>query len=684
MRLPRTLLFLLLGVGSLRAQVGPFDPTTWPTTIDKTKTVHFKVVDDTIEAPADAPNWSNTMRVLAGGDQDTATVSLAGLNGLRATQGHLNFADSDWSVWADEPVIDVLLQVYGDAAILSAAGQPRNFEFLTGVLPSYVGRVGGQAPVDAKNFQWNWFLLRINNDDRGDGTRYVGTLPENPQGDFSSGGINGGTIRLQAANGITVRAVAMGQEGAFGTLDAVNVFAPPVACEAEPETNRVFLDVNHDTALSDHLIPLDGGDQPVDLEDNIGPANDKRRALRPAGEGVYMNFGITDNYLGLACNDPHAIKVCVEYYDDPEKAGAIFGPEAYATDAISGVAFVDGAKRQTLEGTGTWKRRSWIVNGVNLRGINAGAYTAGPRLHFTRPVHISRIDMALLRTGAHPLAGQDPLANCLSDPDVCTGKYGNYVEMDLANGILNGLTPGTSGGDQEMLQALAGPEGGDQRNAIRPAGNDGNPGFAHMYMNLSIKDPLDPSILPLGPTSQPGARLAIAVTYFDDPALVGKSFRPEVWFTEDTFGTETLAFSPGSLSTVLQGSNKWVESYVELDGVKFKGVNEGPQAAARFHFTDKIFVSRVRYAVIPSCGAKAGLNLLADVKPPITVTRTGDMLRFEWKADVNWKLQYLDPKAENTWLPVTDAAPVLDENFINVLEMAAPESTSRFYRLVKQ
>ena len=48
-------------------------------------------------------------------------------------------------------------------------------------------------------------------------------------------------------------------------------------------------------------------------------AGDKRRAVRP--NGVFLNFGITDNYLGQPCNDPRAVKVCLDFYDDPAFAG---------------------------------------------------------------------------------------------------------------------------------------------------------------------------------------------------------------------------------------------------------------------------------------------------------------------------------------------------------------------------
>ena len=71
---------------------------------------------------------------------------------------------------------------------------------------------------------------------------------------------------------------------------------------------------------------------PFDFLSRVG---DKRTALRPGGN--LMNFGIMDNYPGLKCNEPHPVKICVEYYDAPALAGVVFGPEAYASDATNGI-----------------------------------------------------------------------------------------------------------------------------------------------------------------------------------------------------------------------------------------------------------------------------------------------------------------------------------------------------------
>jgi hypothetical protein len=374
------------------------------------------------------------------------------------------------------------------------------------------------------------------------------------------------------------------------------------------------------------------------------------------------------------------MKICVEYFDDPASAGASFGPEAYATDAQGTPAIAPASQYQTLAGTGRWVRRSWTVGGVNLHGINTGTNTGGVRLNFTdtqvpsRPVYLSRIDMAVLRESG-PLAGQDPLANCFRDLAICDGVYGDYAEMDLASGLLDGLAPGGSGGDQEMLQAEAGPPN-DRRLAVRPAREDGTPGFQHEYLNFAITDEK------LGPTSQPNAQLAVVVTYYDDPALAGQSFRPEVYITEKADGQTTFAFLPAaSNSTVLQGSDRWLDSYVEIPNVKFNGVNQGPQAAARFAVSGKIFFSRVRYAVIRPCGANAGVNLLERAKPQLKVSLAGDMVHFEWVAGQNWDLEFTEPLQAGSWQPVTEVPGVVD--FQNVLDLPVSTAATRFFRLVK-
>jgi hypothetical protein len=661
---------------SLAVPAGPFSPENWPETKDPKKKVHYISTDAAFTPVSDT--WlADELRILSGGDQVTQPITIGGHQGVKVAGNYLNIADTSFQEWADDDTIDILMQVYGDGALLSATGTPRNFTFLTGTLPELNVPVGGSIAVEAKNQKWNWVLFRIVNGTRpSDGSHFVGSVPANAQGAVAAGGVNGGTIRVQGVPGLIVRLVAFGERGAFGEPEQVNIFTAGETCEPEPATNLVFADFSKN--MTNRLVVLNSGDQTVAFQDSVGPVGDKRRAVQATG--TYMNFGITDNYLGKPCNDPRAMKICVQFYDDPALAGAIFGPEAYATDNTTGVGQYPADRRHTLEGSGKWVRRSFTVGAVNLRGVNTAPLTGGPRFVFEGgKVFISSVDIAVMRAGNHPLAGQDPLADCVEDVKICTDAYGSFAELDLAKGIKSGLDVGNSGGDQEMIQEEAGPAN-DRRQAIRPAMDDGTPGHPHVYMNFAITDGA------LGPSSQPNARLAICVSYYDDPDLTGRTFRPEV-YQSDRAGLVTLAFTAGSVAVPLEGTGKWRDAYFEIPDMKFNGVNQGPQAAARFVFSGKIFFSRVRYAVIRPCGPKAGLNLLADCNPSaapaLGVRRNANgTLRFAWPSTASgFVLQESASISPSQWTAVS-TAPVTEGNE-SVVTITAAATSTRFYRLTK-
>lgn len=672
-----------LGLATIAlAQTGPFDPEQWPTTINPDLPVHYVVTEGTLD-PA-GPMWDNTaISILTGGDQVTEDFTIGGHTGKKVTGNFLNVADTLYSEWADDDFIDILVQAYGDASLFNAAGNPRDFNFLTGTLPEISAPAGGQVPVEAKNKRWNWILFRIPNGIRAsDGSHLVGSIPANAQGDTRAGGVNGGTIRFESVPSLIVRVVAFGAQGAFGEPEDINKFLPAETCDPEPDTNLVGIDLAAGT--TNHLIVLNGHDHTVTFADNVGPAGDKRHAVIP--DGSYLNFGITDNYLGKPCNDPRAVKVCVDFYDDPAFAGldVHFGPEAYATDDKGGIGFYPADKRQLLEGTGQWIRRSWTVPAVNLKGVNADEYTAGPRFYSQNgQVAVSRIELAVLRTGDHPLAGQDPLADCYEDPNICTDKYGNTAELDLAQDIRDGLDVGSSGGDQEMIVEEAGPAN-DRRTAVRPAQDDGTAGSAHQYLNFAITGEK------LGPSSQPPAHLAICITYYDDPALAGTRIKPEVYKTEVN-GVETFGFVPDSYFVTLEGSDEWKQAYWEIDAVKFTGVNQGPQAAARFTTSDagdvqaKIAVTRVRYGVIRPCGPLAGVNPLAECKPvtdvTLTIERSGNNVLVSWPAEAtDFVVQGTPSLTDPQWGVVNATVEVVNNR--NVVTLPIGTGT-QFFRLMK-
>lgn len=666
----------LMLVITASAQTGPFPPDAWPASAQADKAVHFVTVP-TDGVPSLAPlsdTWvEGGMRILAGGDQDLVDISISGFAGKKASSTYFNVADRDYAFWNDYDTIDILMQVYGDGAVLSNDGKPRDFNFLIGTLPGPNLRApsGGRLPVEAKNQRWNWVLFRIGNDffDAANGFRRVGTKhPEAPGGsDF--GGVNGGTIRLELVPNLIVRAVAWGEQGAFGEPSDVNQFLPPEGCDPEPETNLASIDLT--SGVADHIRILNSGDQTSKVVEGVGPDTDKRKAA--VALGSYLNFAVTDNYLGTSCNEPRTMKVCIDYFDDPALTGVDFGPEAYATDNKGAIGFVPASKREVLKGTGTWIRRSWVIPSVSLFGVNVAPLTAGPRFSFGGPVAISRFALGIFRVGNHPLAGQDPLADCFSDPLICTDTYGSFIEMDLASGNLNGLAPGDSGGDQVYVLEDAGPAD-DIRASIRPAFDSVQNGFQNNYLNFKITGQA------LGPNSQPNARLAICVTYYDDPGLIGKGFRPEVYKSERN-GTVGFAFTSGSIARRLEGTGRWRHAYFELPDVNFEGVNQGPQAAARFVLDDKIHFSRVQYAVIRPCGPNAGVNLLDSCKGvtlSIAKSATGKF-RFTWPvSEAGYTLETSSSVgADANWAPVGVDPTADGDNF--VIELS-PTATS-YYRL---
>jgi hypothetical protein len=224
--------FLSLGGGiAWGAQTGPFHPEAWPPTVNAAKKVHFVGTDDGLKPVS--TNWVASMKILTGGDHATEPITIGGHTGVKVTGIKFNTADELFPTWANEHVIDILMQVYGDGAFLDAKGNPRYFNFLTGTLPEPIAVDGGSIPPAAKNQKWNWVLFRIPNGLRHmDNGRLVGTIHPKARGDSPISAVsrlsgqNGGTIRLDGLHNLIVRVVAFGEQGAFGEPEQINRFAP--------------------------------------------------------------------------------------------------------------------------------------------------------------------------------------------------------------------------------------------------------------------------------------------------------------------------------------------------------------------------------------------------------------------------------------------------------------------------
>ena len=212
-----------------RGKRGPFNPEKLPPTLDLTRKVHFVSVDSAFTAPADT--WAPCLHVLNGADHITEPIIAGGHTGVQVMGIKFNNADDQFTFWANEHTVDILMQVYGDDALVGKDGKPQYFNFLTGTLPDPIAVDGGELPAEANNHKWNWVLFRIPNGLRHmDGGRLIGTI--NPHArereDILSvsklSGQNGGTIRMDGLHLLKVRFVAFGQKGAFGEPDQINRF----------------------------------------------------------------------------------------------------------------------------------------------------------------------------------------------------------------------------------------------------------------------------------------------------------------------------------------------------------------------------------------------------------------------------------------------------------------------------
>ena len=184
--------------------------------------------------------------------------------------------------------------------------------------------------------------------------------------------------------------------------------------------------------------------------------------------------------------------------------------------------------------------------------------------------------------------------------------------------------------------------------------------------------------------------MAVCVTYYDDPTLVGATFRPEV-YQSDRGGLVTFAFTPANVVARVTGSDRWLDAYFEIPDMNFSGVNQGPQAAARFVINKPVgsqslpgvYFTRVRYAVIRPCGPMAGVNLLEDCKPPTLSggLRLGNSLTLSWTTNVSgYAVQMKTDLAQPQWTDVVVTPSTQGDQYVVTLPLT---NTQAFFRLAR-
>ena len=602
-----------LAATSTQAQTGPFSPSNWPPTINASATVDYVIIDPNAAFDNTPAGWSSVLSLAAGGDQAYSGITLDGLYGDQATSSFINIVDPNYVDFADTPVIDILLQVYGNSFLYNADGSGKGVGFLEGQLNYLTQPSAGTVPLGANNGVWNWMLFTVTNPiNPATGFRYVGDTSYPPQTGGQFGGVNSGTLRLAGiGSGLTVRAVALGPQGAFGTSNQINVFTAAAACPAEPPVNLTYVDFN--LSVSNYLTVINDASlgETINVQSGVGPAGDLRTAIQSTS-GL-MNFGILSNYLGQPCNTPRTMKLGLEVYDDPNLAGTQIMPAQFATDAQGDLGSYGGSA-YTLTGTGKWLKLGFSIPGVDLVGVGTAPLTGGPTLSIVNGGYpfIDRIELGIIRGGTNVLAGQDPAPDYFMNPLICTTNYGYYAEWDPHDGITNNVTTGSSGGDQNMVVQMAGPPD-DQRLAEAPAPGSGNNNIQFALQNQVF-----------GPSLQDNANVAILLTYYDDPALAGAQIGLNA-YNSYVNGIATIVGAPPApynARAVLKGTGKWVDAYFYLPNVDFIGVNQGPQSVCRLETspavagsldTGDVFVSRIRYDVIRPCGPFEGINMLQSI-----------------------------------------------------------------------
>ncbi len=737
------MLFMAAGF-TLRAQNGPWTNTDWPSvSILTTNIVSYGIFDTTISDFPSTPqtgNWMKTMSLNNCCDSTVGPIMFDGFSGQQMTSSYLNITDTEARQWANTPVLDLLLQVYGDNSIIKTNGNGKELVFHIGTLtPGVQTNITGQfLPPAARNFHWDWVLLTITNPVSPSSwntnlplQNYIGFIATTTnitngavtvvpnQGQNS--GQNGGTINIQANTnetfgGLSVRAAALGPQGSFGTSNQINVnFAAAPPCPPEPVNNNlVYVDINK--GITNNLIVLNNAGQGENVNFvTDGPANDQRQAVQ--GAFYYINTAILSNYLGSPCLQNTICKVGVEFYEDPNLIGNWFGPESWAADTKGSTTLFSGTGTQlnyTNRGSGTWVKVAFWIPTANLTGINDGVsqypgtnYTGIARLTWypvnSQSPSIDRIEMGVVR-GDGPLTGVDPIPDYFINPIICnaTNTVVYVGTNSVTQTVITNTIPGyhysaelvvgvwtnqmSVGGTANLDGGTAGP---DQRYLIEywPTGgvtgstSDIRYSIRPTHGDLNYQFVINANYW--GPTFQDNLDLIASITYYDDPNLVGASFGPQA-ISYNTAGVAAI-HNPSSPRQFITGTGKWLTAYQEIPLVNLVGVNQ-TRSPVRFEsvrppgntniHSGDIHISRIRYDVLRPCGPYMGIDYLQPFNSQ-NLSPVGDGVNQNVSFRGTAHLQGA-PAITGPW---TELLSVTNINLVNNYVAALPPAGPGYFRL---
>jgi len=634
------------------AAVGPFNQNEFPPTGAPTAPVEYVVWDPNMygsmfSAFSPGPAWNNVLSIVASNSaaQTWTGISVGGGYGYEMTGTYLAMIDPYWMNYTNVPVIDILMNVYGNAGMYAANGSALATTLREGQTASpplgcdYVHQ--GTFPAGGNNGQWNWVLLSFTNPPDGDGYRYVGD-PTITSSGGQYGGANGATLDLYAGSGgfgaapFIVRAIAVGPHGAFGSTNEVNQFAPPPPCTPEPSNNLAWIDFNLGTSNNLSVMNNSSLGETYTVVSGVGPANDRRTAILPSTS--LMEMPILNNYLGYPCNEDLTMQVCFEVYDDPALAGNSFGPTTFASDDQGDQNNYTGPF-YTFTGSGQWIKVCFFVGPVNLDGVNTAPLTGGPVIQFNAYPYIDRVEVGLIRTGTNALAGQIPDPNYHLNPFICDTNYGFFAEWNPTAGFTNNVVPVYGTG-------LAGPAGNQMICEVPQPASGG-----YYYEDWNLANSV------FGPSYQDNADVIINVTYYDDPAIAGSGLFANYYSTMVDGNVGGISPSaPYDQVIYFQGSGQWRTAQFELPNVNFTQTTTS-QHVCKFASSAPVYISGVQFNVLRPCGNYEGLDYLQTV---------GTSISHNAAININWRGQAAvvgAPTVNGPYTPLVSVTNILTNSY---------------------
>ena len=296
----------------------------------------------------------------------------------------MNIADANYAQFAHTPVVDILLQVFGDDTLYNTDGSGKNVMFREGALGTELAVSGGIVPPGANNGHWNWILFSI--------TNAINPDPQNTSGPEmyatdSSGGtaVYNGPLYMMTGTGLRLK-LAFWIQG----VDLAGVNTSPFTGGPRLVFNGGF-----------HFIDK--------IELGVVRSGDLRLSLRPDSGDPNLQFQILNSVFGPSYQDNTRASMRLTYYDDPALVGASLRPQVYST-SVNGLSQIIPPPapyntRATLTGTRKWLEAYFELPNVNFQGVNQGPQSL-VRFQTTRAVssdpaagnvHVSRVRYDIMR-----------------------------------------------------------------------------------------------------------------------------------------------------------------------------------------------------------------------------------------------------------------------------------------------